>query len=249
MLNASSPGLSGNNFVNSGTLVLTAASATGGQTNTLTLREGSGLRVDTGAITSGATVANAYSEIVLNGGTLGEVKILSLQGPRGPVQGATLRGHGALTGKVWLSGYIAGDPNHGAGTLTFNELVSAGEGAAFVWSLPNLVDNNTGTAGTNWNNLVFTHPDATFGTKSQSIDVFFDFGPGLDPNGGDAFWESDHEWTLFMFSGPRSMQEQTLAYLSFPTADFPSGYFSRRLDGNKVNLVWSPYSGGAKLKR
>ncbi len=244
VLSASSPEFSGNSFVNTGTLVLRAASAVGDNATILTLRQGSSLRVDAGATIPGTTIAKGYSEIFLNGGTLGETQIRSLQGPRGPIQGATLRGHGTVTGHVRLNGYLAGDPDHGAGTLIFDGLVSAGKAAAFVWSLPNLVDNDTGTAGTDWNNLVFTNPDATFGTISQPISVFFDFGPGLDPNGGNAFWQNDHEWTLFTFSGRTSTQDQ-LVFLSFPTNDFPAGYFFHQHKGNQSMLVYH-YTGSAK---
>lgn len=242
LLSASSPGLSGPIFVNSGILALSAASALGGSSNTLTLLPGSGLRVDAGGAVAGTTVASGYSAIDLNGGTLGAVEIQSATGPSGPIQGATLRGQGTVAGNVVLNGYLAGDSSSGAGTLTFDGLVKADAGSAFIWSLPKLVDNSTGTAGSDWNQLVFTHPNATFGSSSQYVALFFNFGKGLDPNRGNAFWKTDHAWTLFTFSGQASAKG--LAYVYFPSEDFPQGHFSMEYAGNSSVLHYS-YTGGA----
>lgn len=246
VLNASSPSLSGDAFVNSGALALNADSALGGPSSTLTLLPGSGLRENAGATMTGTIIANGYSTIHLNGGILGTVDIRSSVGPSGPIQGATLRGHGTVTGDIALNGYIAGDPSDGVGTLTFDGLVKVDAGAAFIWSLPALVDNNTGMAGRNWNNLIFTNPSATFGSSSQRVALFFDFGTGLDPNSGNVFWENDHTWTLFTFSGQASAQD--LAYVYFPSEDFPNGYFSLENEGNNAVLRYN-YIGGAKSNR
>ena len=234
-LGAASPGLSGTTYVNAGSLVLDAAGAVG--TSDISVRTGANLHVRSSGSVSGNVTASASSTIHLDGGTLAAVGIQSNSGPSGPVQGATLRGHGTVTGNVTLNGYIASDPNFGAGTLTFDGLITAEAGAAFIWSLGSLVDNSNGSAGTSWNSLVFSNPEATFGSSIDTVSLFFDFQSGLDPNSGNAFWDSNHQWTLFTYSGRASAANRT--FMGFPSQSFPAGSFWYEHAANTTVLNYS----------
>lgn len=220
-LGSASAGLSGTAYVNSGSLILDAAGAVG--SSDISVRTGAKLHVLAAGSVTGNVTASASSQIQLDGGTLAAVEVQSNTGPSGPVQGATLSGHGTVTGDVSLNGYIASDPNFGAGTLTFDGLITTGAGAAFIWSLGSLVDNSDGTAGTDWNSLVLTNPDATFGSAINTVSLFFDFQSGFDPNSGNAFWDADHQWTLFTYSGRASAESRT--FMEFPSQSFPAGNF------------------------
>lgn len=229
VVNASSPGLTGEIYVNSGQLVANATGAVGGSGNTVTVLPNASLRVNSGGSISGPTVARGYSSILVDGGTLGDVDLESAGTASNPIQGATLSGHGTIAGKLNLNGYLAADPATGAGTLTINGTVNAGAGASFIWSLQTLVDNATGVAGVNWNTLVLSDANAYFG-ETNEVSFLFDFDPSLDPYSGNAFWAVHHEWDLFEFSALGSADGRI--NISFPTAEFPEGSFGFETDGN-----------------
>lgn len=244
VLAAPSPQLNGAVFVNNGTLVVNAPGALGGVTNPVTLRQGSVLKVAAGATVAGAVRADGYALINLEGGTLGNVRLRSTHGPSGPIQGATLRGEGRIAGDLVLNGYLAGNAKGAPGTLTIDGIITAKAGGAFIWSLPALLDSQTGTPGTDWNTLELTNPNASFGTKHQHVAFFFDFAPGQGPDSGNAFWQADHKWTLFTFSRLPSAADRV--YLDFPSAAFPSGYFSHGHDRNVVSLRYTAATGTAR---
>ncbi len=226
--------LTGASFVHSGTLALDAA---WGASST-TVSANAKLQVNAGGSVSGNITASMDATVALNGGTVQNVEIQSTTNSAGPIQGGALSGNGTVAGTLLLNGYVVADPTTKAGTLTIEGLVTAGAGAAFIWSLPTLVDNTTGVAGTSWNAIELTNADATFGEENgNSISVFFDFGSGLDPNSGNAFWAIDHEWTLLTFSGRASADRR--ANLSFPSEAFPAGNFHYEHQGNEIVLTYT----------
>lgn len=234
--NGNASGLSGNTRVQSGTLSVSAA--WGQSTASNDVLAGAKLQVNTGGSVAGNTTAQQGATVSLRGGTLQNVEIKSTTNAQGPVQGATLEGAGTITGTLSLNGYIAANPATKAGTLTIDGLVTTGAGAAFIWSLGSLVDNTTGTAGLNWNSIELTNPDATFGTwNGSAVDVLFDFGAGLDPNSGNAFWTQNREWTVLTFSGRTNASER--ANFSFPANAFPAGDFYFRHEGNETLLTFT----------
>ncbi len=224
-LNASSPALTGSASIHSGTVAVNAASALG-TSNPVSVLAGATLAVNGPGAVGGTIVAQALSTVTLNGGTIGNINIQSATNNSGPIQGATLQGAGTITGNVTLDGYIAADPSSGAGSFTIDGLVTPDDGAAWIWSLDTLVDNTGGNSGVDWNSINLTNPEATFGIYASglAVSLLFDFGDGLDPNSGNAFWNTDHEWTVLTFSGRVSAFERAL--FSFPTSAFPVGYFS-----------------------
>lgn len=226
--------LTGAASVQSGTLALNAA---WGASSTTVLANAV-LEVNTGGSVTGNVTASADATVTLNGGTVQNLAIQSTTNASGPIQGGTLQGTGTVAGTLLLNGYIAADPVTQVGTLTIEGLVTAGAGAAFIWSLPTLVDNTTGVAGTNWNAVNLTNADATFGDiGGNDVSVFFDFASGLDPNSGNAFWLVDHEWTLLTFSGRASADRR--ANLSFPSSAFPAGNFRYEHQGNEIVLTFT----------
>lgn len=232
----SAAGLAGNTYVQTGTL---AVGGVWGLTSATTeVLAGGTLQVNAVGSVSGTTKALADATVSLQGGRLANVEILSTSNSQGPIQGATLQGAGTITGALSLNGYIAADPVTKAGTLTIEGLVTTDTGAAFIWSLPALVDNVSGLAGTDWNNIILTNHDATFGTWDvNAVDVLFDFGAGLDPDSGNAFWTQDHEWTVLTFSGRTNASQR--ASLSFPASAFPAGTFGYRHQGNETLLIFT----------
>ncbi len=226
-LTASATSFSGTTHVNSGTLQVSAASALGN--SSVSVLSNASLQVNTGASISGNVTATALATVVMNGGTLGNVKLESTTNATGPVQGASLLGDGTLE-DLDLNGYLGANPTTGAGTLTITGIVNAGSAAALIWSLDTLLDNTNGTAGTDWNSITLTDPDATFGLwplgsdDGTSIALLFDFGDGLDPNSGNSFWDTNHQWSLLTFSGRSSAFQR--ANLSFPSSAFPAGNFT-----------------------
>ncbi len=234
VLQVGGSGSVGTTFVQSGTL---AVGSTWNTSTTEVLADAT-LLVSGGGSVGGTTTATTDATISLNGGSLANVVLQSSSNASGPIQGATLQGSGLVTGNLDYDGYIAADPTTQAGWLTINGLVTVRDGAAWIFSLDTLVDNSTGIAGTDWNAINLTNPDATFGEwNGNTVSLLFDFGTGLDPNSGNAFWTQDRSWTILTFSG-RSSAFQA-ANLSFPSEAFPSGNFGFVHDGNTTLLTFT----------
>lgn len=235
VLNSTSSQFSGDSYVNEGTLVLSAPGAWSSSADTLNVRSGAKLVVDNSASFVGTIVAASSSNIVLNGGSVGDVELQSSTAQVGPAQGSTLQGTGTITGDLTYNGYIAGVD--GAGVLTIDGLVTTDSGAGFIWSLHTLVDDSDGSAGLDWNSIVFTNSEAMFGSEDDGVSFLFDFGAGLDPNSGNAFWSEDHIWTLFTFDGRESAAHR--AFMDFPTSSFPAGNFGYYHVDNTIVVAYT----------
>jgi len=235
ILNGSSSAFSGDSYVNEGSLVLSAPGTWAGAADTISVRTGATLKVEEGTTFAGTTTAASSGTVLLTGGTLGTLELQSSTSSAGPVQGASFQGYGTITGDVTLNGYLGG--YEGSGTLTIDGLVTADSGAAYIWSLDELMDDTDGQAGVDWNTIDFTNSEATFGSSEDTISFLFDFGTGLDPNSGNAFWATDHLWTLFTFSGRSSANHRV--YMDFPTSAFPAGNFDYYHVDNTIVLSFT----------
>ena len=237
VLESPSPGLKGPVIVNSGAVVVKSSGALGEPGSRVTLRQGSVLTVASGVALKNTIRAEGSASINLHGGTLGDVSLQSATGPTGPIQGATLRGAGTISGNLVLNGYLGGRRNGAPGALTIGGEVTAASGGAYIWSLPRLVDNQSGSPGVNWNSVTLTNSNATFGTSTQRVAFLFDFAPGQGPDSGNAFWAQDHEWTVFTFPNLTSAKDHV--YLSFPSQAFSAGQFTYHYLNNSILLYWT----------
>jgi len=191
--------LSGAINVNSGTLVAANSSSSDSATGSgaVTIHGGATLQVDgaNAAVSGDITVTNAGT-LLLSGGTAADVTVAEIGGNNAN-PGGTLAGYGTITGTANIAGTIEAGPT--IGTLFFSGTADL-SGSDYFWQLDSLVDDTTTLPGIDWNLTSFTGT-ATLGTTDNPMNVFLAFGAGLDPDSGNDFWNSDHEWVLWDTTG------------------------------------------------
>ncbi len=220
--------ITGSVVVQSGTLVLanTEGSATG--MAGITVQSDATLRTSgLSSRAAGSVTAKTGATIAMNGGTLGGALTLD--------NAATLQGSGTIGGNADLSGILQASPS-GGGNLLFNGTSRFSTNAEFYWSLGALTSEGS-QAGTAWNILTFAG-DATVGSttgiNAGPVSIFLDFASGMDPDSGNAFWTSTHEWMIWNFQSSWSV------YYEEENFQFSSGNFSTHLHADKVNLRFTP---------
>jgi len=229
-LQGSASGLSGPVSLNSGTLVVIGSSGTG--SGSVFVNSGATLEVR-GSVAGAIHVAESGT-LFLNGGTVEGILNTATIGEANPAPGSILQGGGTLSGVATVNGVI----NAGsiASLLTFtNDVMIAGT-ASFYWTPQSLVDNSNSGPGKGWNGLVFESGESNVGASGQYASFYLDFTQvGSDPDGGDPFWKSPHEWTLFSFAAKAGS-----CWWSYGNFWFVCGNFSLEWDSWRVCLVWTP---------
>lgn len=184
---------------------------------------------------TGVTTVNSGS-LEVTGSLLGNVNVIG-----GGAFGSNLQGTGTIFGNTTLTAgatfatgasadYESGEANMNfAGDLSLTN-------SFYEWTLNTLTDQSSGIAGTDWghinltgaNNLVFA---------SSSMDLYF--FPVNDPDSGDTFWNSSHQWQIAnLNSGTLDRSGLGIATSSNSWATGNFGLLT--LNGNDLYLYWNP---------
>jgi hypothetical protein len=163
------------------------------------------------------------------------------------VNGGTLAGTGTVNGLVTVTtgGVIA--PGNSAGKLTLQTGVDFSGGGKYIWQLGSLKDDGTGTAGTDFDQILLTGGNLTLGGTS-ALTLDFSLLGGSDPNSASSFWQSNHSWTIIDGNGATNTGSTDFAQIT--DATYADGFFTTSSDsaGNTVlNYQAVPEPGSAAL--
>jgi hypothetical protein len=192
---------------------------------------------------SGAVTVGQSATLYLDGGTVqGDVTITAI-GLSSSDPGGTLQGGGTLNGTVTAAGNIQSGAE--PGVLVFATSVSLPGDSAFYWRLQSLVDDTTSQAGVGWNALQIDQQSIVIGDgEGAPLAIFLDFSVlDGDPDDGDPFWKSAHQWTLITFA-----TDGWTGNWGPGNGTYASGDFGTTWDGDTalvLYLTWTP----AKTKR
>lgn len=233
-----SASLSGPIVLNSGTLVASGPNGATGPGD-VTINSNATLAV-TGTV-SGAVTALQSGTLALDGGTVaGDVTITA--GGDSSLPGGILQGGGTLNGAVMAAGNIQCGAAPGvlvfAGTLTLAGL------STFTWRLTDLVDDTNCGPGVSWNALKITQSYIFIGEgNSNGTGIMLDFSAlDGDPDSGDSFWDSGHNWTLMTFRNDNWWGKWSINNPSYGAGEFSTTYTRT---STVLHLTWTP----AKPKR
>ncbi|MEO8205106.1 MAG: PEP-CTERM sorting domain-containing protein [Chthoniobacterales bacterium] len=221
---------SGNIYVNTGILRVSGVTGTGA----IEVRNAAALEVS-GTVTGSVTV-RTNSIAIMKGGTIqGGITVDAASTSAGSAVFGALQGYGTINGTSTISGSVQAGST--LGTLTFGGATTFNEGSQFFMTLASLVDNSSGTAGTDWNSLSFLDT-VNFGNSSLStpaaLTMYLDLAESIDPDSGNAFWNSEHEWTFAIANSTDAFQ---YADFSIENWSWSSGNFSWHRENSKTELV------------
>lgn len=231
----SSSTLSGPINVNTGTLVAggTQGSATG--SGAVIVDQGATLEV-TGTV-AGAVAVGEWGVLYLNGGTVqGNVNVATTsQNTAAP--GGILQGGGTISGTATIEGIIQSGP--AGGLIEFASDVTIPAAANFYWRLLELVDNETSTPGVGWNALQFDTKNSIFGSSGAPVSLYLDFSALADgdPDGGNPFWNSPHNWQVFTFMANDGSFYPAPQNFYFAAGNFSFGWYDNSWTGY---FYWKP---------
>ena len=173
---------------------------------------------------TGATAVNAGT-LVINGsitGTGGDVTVAS---------GATLAGNGSIVRNLIIQSGGNITPGNSVGNLTVGGNVDFS--GTYQWELGSLVDNASGTAGTNWD--LVTMSLGTLSGSAPTISI-----AGIDPT-DDSFWKSSHVWNIVTGIGASTLSTTGGDITGYDTQ---YGYFDTTgavgPTGGIMQLTWTP---------
>ena len=239
---------SGGTTVSGGSLVGTTASIQGNIVNnanvyffTDTSGTYAGIMSGTGSFTAygtagiSLTAANTYTGpttisrggLQLNGSIAGSLSVASI---------ASLSGTGTIGGNATITGTHS--PGNSPGIQTFNADLTYESGAVVNWEL---IANTTGTAGTNYDQIILPTGDLTF-SGSTTLALSFN-GAGSAVDWSDPFWDVNRSWIVYDLSGGTtstignlSIGGSLLDSLDQPLSPTERGYFTTSLAGQDVML-------------
>lgn len=165
------------------------------------------------------------------------------------VNGGTLAGTGTVNGLVTITTGGVLSPGNSAGKLTLQTGVNLSSGGKFLWQLTSLKDDATGTAGTDFDQILLTGGNVTLGGTSLLTLDFSLLGAGSDPNSADTYWDSNHSWTIIDGTGSATNAGST-NFSQITNATYADGFFTTSSDsaGNTVlNFQAVPEPGSAAL--
>ena len=103
-------------------------------------------------------------------------------------------------------------------------------GGTNIWELAAEKDNNTGTAGTDFDQLSLTAGNLALGSSSTLLIQFI--GSATVPSSTNAFWQTNHTWKIISLSGPATNSGNSNFSAIAGTNDISSGTFSTSVDGS-----------------
>jgi autotransporter-associated beta strand protein len=179
-----------------GVLTLGGANTYTGPTS---VSDGKLVVANTSGSATGTGEVTVWNGALLTGsGTVGSNVILQPGGSRtgagtisGTVSvaaGANLLGGGTISGDTTVRGTL--DASGVAGGLHFGGNIAFLDAGILQWTLNTLTD--VGTPGTDWS---FFSVAGTLDLGSGGV-LMLNFAPGLGPDDGNAFWQSDHQWII-----------------------------------------------------
>ncbi len=149
-----------------------------------------------GSVTAGTVSKTGSGALVINTALNATVSITA----------GTLGGNGTILGPVTVGSGATLTPGAtvstvGQMTMVYSSTagpffnVDFSSGGTYLWKLgSSLVDNSSGTAGTNWDLLNMTQAgNLNFGGSAQ---LALSFAGSANPNSGNAFWNNNHTWVI-----------------------------------------------------
>ena len=184
-----------------------------------------------GANTFSGTATASAGELALNG---------SLASNLGVLAAATLSGTGTVGGNATIAGIHS--PGNSPGIQTFNGNLTYEAGAVVNWEL---IANSTGSAGTNYDQIVLpTTGNLTF-SGSTTLALSFN-GAGSSVDWEDPFWDVNRSWMIYDLSagttsnlGNLFVGGSLLDSLSQPLSPTQRGFFTTSLVGQDVVLTFT----------
>jgi hypothetical protein len=231
---------SGNNTLNIyGGSIIGDIDGGSGSSNALTVDPGTGNTFSySGTITHFATAQ-------IKSGTFNLAGTMTAGGTT--VSGGTLAGNGTIAGLVTVTTGGILSPGNSAGKLTLQTGVNLSSGGKFFWQLTSLTDDGTGTAGTDFDQILLTGGNLTLGGTSL-LTLDFSLLGGSDPNSTSSFWKTNHSWTIIDGVGATNIGSTNFSQIT--NATYADGYFTTSSDsaGNTVlNFQAVPEPGSAAL--
>ncbi|HVJ81639.1 MAG TPA: autotransporter-associated beta strand repeat-containing protein [Planctomycetia bacterium] len=146
----------------------------------------------------------------------------------------TLSGSGTVNGATTITGGVI-SPGQSPGNLTFAGGLTMNAGT-YLWQLDSLT---TAGPGTNYDLITIAGGTTTIDAASQLTLDFSGLGPSANPNGVDAFWQSNHQWMIVDWTGAGSFSGNIG---SITNANWNQGFFA--LSGGNgdffLNFSFSP---------
>ena len=192
-----------------GRRTMTATSLAKGGNGTATL-------ANTASFSSGTTVS--AGTLLVSGSLSGAVS----------VTGGTLGGTGTISGAVSATTGGTISPGNSPGKLTLQTGLDLSGGGDYLWQLGSLKDSSTGTAGTDFDQFALTGGNLKLGGSSALTLDFSLVANG--PNSADAFWQSNHNWTIIAGSGATNTGSTNFFQITDPT--FADGSFLTTTDSS-----------------
>jgi hypothetical protein len=207
----------------------------------------------TGPLTvgSGTTITNTL--VLGNLGTINSAPLIHLATARAFLDvagktagynvpaGQVVAGIGTVLGRINVStagakihagSYTLPGPVTNPGKLTITNGLAMASGGAYLWDLKTLKDDALGgVAGTDFGTL-----DVTAGAVSLSGGVltlsFVGVAGTSGPNSGNAFWKTEHTWTILSATTPPT------GILTVSNGVYTDGEFWTQVSGNALQLVY-----------
>ena len=146
------------------------------------------------------------------------------------VGGGTLAGNGTVTGLVTVGTGGVISPGNSPGKLTLQTGLDLSGGGKYFWQLGSLKDDATGTAGTDFDQILLTGGNLTLGGTSL-LTLDFSLLGGSGPNSANPFWNTNHSWTIIDGIGATADTGSTnFSGITDPT--FTDGTFTTSTDPN-----------------
>lgn len=153
--------------------------------------------------------------------------------------GAALGGTGTVGGLVTVSYGGSIGAGSSAGKLTLLNGVDLSAGGTNIWELAAEKDSNSGTAGTDFDQLSLTSGNLALGSASMLLVQFV--GSATSPTFGNPFWRSNHTWRIISLSGAAANPGNSDFSAIAGTNDIAAGTFSTSVDGSgNIILSYAP---------
>jgi hypothetical protein len=201
-----------------------------------------------GAIVIGASGSIASSSKIIVGDTLANnaavFDVTAVTSGYHIVSGQTLAGFGTVSGSTARltidAGAFIAPGNGNVGQLSISDSNSTAAltlQGTYLWSLGALKDNTTGTAGTDFSQILLTSTGANL-VLGGNVTLSF-LNSIADPNSTDAYWTTNHTWLII--SGTTGVTNTgSTQFVGVTNGTWTDGNFSTAADANgNVELTYT----------